>query len=170
MNFVDRHMTIRSTVRSPNYQKKIKNSKWKTFFTLTYLYCGHVSHLPYLLERVRMRLLPAIIEITKFTLMQQNCKIAHRSLTSCDRNLESSNFLIAYFISSCLKNSTTPVPSLYVSAKQTSPASRIWSFKSCHEPLAGNPDTSTRNCERFVTGPRLLLPSPRLRSLPRLPR
>jgi len=90
--------------------------------------------------------------------------------TSCDLNLESSNFLIAYFISSCLKNSTTPVPSLYVSAKQTSPASRIWSFKSCHEPDGGKPDTITLNCDRFDGGPLFLPPSPRPLSLFRLPR
>lgn len=46
---------------------------------------------------------------------------------------------MAYFISSYLKNSTTPDPSLKASAKHTSPASRMWSFKSCQDPDGGNP-------------------------------
>lgn len=50
-------------------------------------------------------------------LIQQICGLlvalkCNVSLTSCDRNLESSNFLIAYFMSSCLKNSTTVSPQL----------------------------------------------------------
>lgn len=56
-------------------------------------------------------------------------------LTSWDLNRESSSFFMAYFISSYRRNSTTPVPSLCTSAKHTSPASRIWSFKSCQDPL-----------------------------------
>jgi hypothetical protein len=34
-------------------------------------------------------------------------------LTSCDLNLESSNFLMAYFMSSWRTNSQTPVPSCW---------------------------------------------------------
>ncbi|EFA04854.1 hypothetical protein TcasGA2_TC014906 [Tribolium castaneum] len=74
-----------------------------------------------------------------------DAKLKHKSLnnqttlTSCDLNLESSNFFIAYFMSSYRRNSTTPEPSLNASAKHTSPASRMWSFKSCHEPDGGNP-------------------------------
>ena len=42
---------------------------------------------------------------------------------------------VQYFMSSYRTYSQTPDPSLKTSAKQTSPASRIWSFKSCQFPV-----------------------------------
>ena len=61
-------------------------------------------------------------------------------LTSWDLNFESSSFFKAYFMSSYRTYSQTPDPSLKTSAKQTSPASRIWSFKSCQLPVWGKPE------------------------------
>jgi len=63
---------------------------------------------------------------------------------SCDLNLLSSRYFAAHSISFLLANSTIPVPSLYTSAHNTSPASRMWSFKSCQLPVGGRPDTRQR--------------------------
>lgn len=54
-------------------------------------------------------------------------------------------------MSSCFANSTTAVPSLKTSAKRTSPAWRMWSFRSCHEPEAGKFSTTIR-CEDLRGG------------------
>lgn len=94
-----------------------------------------------LLSREHMKLHPVKNDVIMFKLfICINRKIIFIQLTSWDRNLESSNFLTAYFISSSRRNSTTPVPSLKTSAKQTSPASLIWSFKSCQLPDGGKPN------------------------------
>lgn len=60
-------------------------------------------------------------------------------LTWCERNSVRSSLRSAYSMSSLRRNSTTPSPSRCTSAKQTSPASRMWSFKSCQLPVGGRP-------------------------------
>ncbi len=62
-----------------------------------------------------------------------------RTLTWWDLNSVLSRRLSAYSMSSRLRNSTTPSPSCCTSAKHTSPASRMWSFRSCQLPLGGRP-------------------------------
>ena len=55
-------------------------------------------------------------------------------------------------MSSCLKYSTAPEPSLKTSEKQTSPASLMWSFRSCQLPVAGSPLTITRYWDLYDNG------------------
>eukprot|EP00041_Stephanoeca_diplocostata_P021665 m.508243 g.508243 ORF g.508243 m.508243 type:complete len:184 (+) comp21881_c0_seq40:2950-3501(+) len=63
----------------------------------------------------------------------------------CERNFVSSRFLMARSTSSAEPNSTIPSP-LFTSVRSTfpNPPSRQKSFKSCHEPLLGIPETITR--------------------------
>mmetsp|Transcript_28074 Transcript_28074/g.90680 ORF Transcript_28074/g.90680 Transcript_28074/m.90680 type:complete len:421 (+) Transcript_28074:112-1374(+) len=75
-------------------------------------------------------------------------------------NVEPSSLRRAYFMSSSVEYSTTPVPSRRTSVNPTSPASRMWSLRSCHDAVRGSPLTTTRNWERRG-GPRGPLPPPR---------
>ena len=63
-------------------------------------------------------------------------------------NSVSSSRLIASSMASSLPYSTTPPPRRSTSVKTTSPALRMWSFRSCQLAESGSPVIFTRNCDR----------------------